>query len=178
MILLWAGGVIGGGGGGGEVAVDPPVVAGEAAAVQLLQAHQRHVVGHQAGRVGSARRPQEDAVEAAAADVVHVLVGVGAGVPRVAAVLPAPQALPHVAHGRGQAHRRHLEVAQVGVAGEQHADIVGRLAHPSRHLTQLCHALARMRLAAFQVRRHQPHLSAPQCHLTTRKSPQFGESLF
>lgn len=53
--------------------------------------------------------PEVDAVEATAADERNGLVGVGFGVPCVAAVLLLAQSLPHVADARGEAHFGHLE---------------------------------------------------------------------
>ena len=66
------------------------------------------MVGEKAGHPLPAGRAQVDAVEAAAADVGHLLVAVGLGVPGVATVLLPAQLLPHVQHTAGQAHLSHL----------------------------------------------------------------------
>jgi len=84
------------------------VVGGVAAAVQLVHAQQRHVVGLQPRHAGPRGGPQVHAVEAAAANVGQPLVAVGLGVPRPSAVLLPAQTLPHVQHAAGQAHLGHL----------------------------------------------------------------------
>ena len=91
-----------------EATVDSPVITSVASTVQFLQSHQGHVVRGQAGDAVLASRAEVYSVEAAAADIRNSLVGVGFGVPCVAAVLLLSQSLPHVADTRGQAHFGHL----------------------------------------------------------------------
>jgi len=92
----------------GQRAVDAPVVAGVAATLELLHPDQGHAVGLQLRDAVPGRPPQVQPVEAEAALVAVVVVGVGVSVPRVAAVLRLPQLLPHVADAVGKAHLAHL----------------------------------------------------------------------
>lgn len=93
----------------GEPAVDPPVVAGVAATLQLLQPDQSHAVGVHLGGLVLDGPSQVYPVKAEATLEANVLVGVGAGVPRVAALLRFSQLLPHITNAAGNPHGVHLQ---------------------------------------------------------------------
>lgn len=79
-----------------------------ASTVQLVQSHQGHVIWGQMLNATLGSGAEVDPVKAAATDVRNSLVGVGFGVPSVAAVLLPSQSLPHITDSGGQTHLGHL----------------------------------------------------------------------
>lgn len=91
-----------------ECAVDPPVIAGVAATLQLLPPYQGHAVGRQLRDPVFGSPAQVEPVEAEATRELKNLVGVGLGVPCVAAMLRLPQLLPHITDAARKADFGHL----------------------------------------------------------------------
>lgn len=84
------------------------MIAGVAATLELLQPYQGHAVRLQLWEPSCGGPTQVEPVEAEATLEPMILVGVGMGVPCVAAMLWLSQLLPHITDAARKAHFSHL----------------------------------------------------------------------